>query len=221
MQKGATAGAHGLPLMGGGDWNDGMNRVGIQGRGESIWLGWFLVATLTNFAPLAEQMDDAAQAEKWRDQARHIRQALEEHGWDGEWYRRAYYDDGTPLGSAQNEECRIDAIAQSWGVISGAAQPDRAAASHASGQPSSLVRARRSPACCSSRRPSTRPPRDPGYIKGYPPGIRENGGQYTHAALWTAWAFAKLGQGDRAADLFGLINPVYHSDGTSKAARYG
>jgi len=223
LDKGSTAGAHALPLMGSGDWNDGMNRVGSQGRGESVWLGWFLYATLTRFAPLCERMGDEERATAYRQRAQDLRQALEQHAWDGNWYRRAYYDDGTPLGSAENLECQIDSIAQSWAAISGAADPARAVSAMES-VAERLV--------CSDdvdeyirlvllfAPPFDKAAHDPGYIKGYPPGIRENGGQYTHAALWATWAFAELGQGDRAEALFRLLNPIYHSDTPDKAARY-
>jgi cyclic beta-1,2-glucan synthetase len=218
LDKGSTAGAHGLPLMGSGDWNDGMNRVGSEGRGESVWLGWFLYATLTRFASLCEHKDDEGQATAYRQRAQDLRQALEQHAWDGNWYRRAYYDDGTPLGSAENLECQIDSIAQSWAAISGAADPARAV---------SAMEAVADRLVCSDDQlvllfapPFDKTMHDPGYIKGYPPGIRENGGQYTHAALWATWAFAELGQGERAEALFRLLNPIYHSDTPAKAARY-
>ncbi len=222
LSKGTTAGPHGLPLMGGGDWNDGMNRVGMHGQGESIWLGWFLHATLTNFAALCEQYnveeDGRAQAAAYREQADMIRLAAEANGWDGAWYRRAYYDDGTPLGSAENRECQIDSIAQSWAVLSGAAEPERARlAMHAA-----LTRLVQwdDGLLLLFTPPFDMSDRDPGYIKGYVPGIRENGGQYTHAALWAIWAVAELGDGDLAAALFRLVNPIYHSDTAEKMARY-
>lgn len=218
LSKAVTAGQHGIPLMGAGDWNDGMNRVGIHGKGESIWLGWFLHRTLTMFAALCETINEQQQAERYRTQAEAIRAALEEHGWDGAWYRRAYYDDGTPLGSAQNAECQIDAIAQSWAVLSGAADADRARQAMQAVL-ERLVR-REDRLLLLFTPPFDKTPRDPGYIKGYLPGIRENGGQYTHAALWTIWAFAELGDGDTAEELFRLINPIYRSDTPAKAAQY-
>ncbi|HEY0205912.1 MAG TPA: glucoamylase family protein, partial [Acetobacteraceae bacterium] len=199
-----ATGAHGLPLMGTGDWNDGMSRVGEAGRGESVWLGWFLHAALLAFAPLAEARGDA-RAAAWRAHAAALRPALEA-AWDGEWYLRAYYDDGTPLGSHLDAECRIDAIAQSWAVLSGAAPPDRATQAMAS-VARELVRADEGLALVLTL-PFDRTPHDPGYIKGYPPGLRENGGQYTHAATWTVLAFAALGDGDRAAAVWGMLNPV-------------
>lgn len=218
IKKGSTAGPHGIPLMGAGDWNDGMNRVGIEGRGESIWLGWFLYATLVEFAALCERMGDGAQADQARKRAAAIKRAVEEGGWDGEWYRRAYYDDGTPLGSSQNRECRIDSIAQSWAVLSGAADADRARrAMHSVLE--QLVRWEERLILLFTP-PLDKTDKDPGYIKGYLPGIRENGGQYTHAALWTIWAFAELGDGDTAGELFNLINPILRADTSEKAEHY-
>jgi cyclic beta-1,2-glucan synthetase len=217
LQRGLTSGPHGIPLIGAGDWNDGMNRVGIDGKGESIWLGWFAIATLTAFAGVC----DAAQlpgGDDYRRQAEQVRQAVEAHGWDGGWYRRAYYDDGTPLGSAQNRECRIDAIPQSWGVLSGAADPQRARQAmdavfeHLVKEPERLL--------LLFTPPLDKTPHDPGYIKGYLPGVRENGGQYTHAALWTIGAFAALGDAHRAHHLFQLINPILRSDTFVKAQQY-
>lgn len=218
LEKAVTAGRHGIPLMGAGDWNDGMNRVGIEGKGESIWLGWFLYSTLTAFAGLCETSGEAGHAEQYRAQAEAIRKALEEQGWDGAWYRRAYYDDGSPLGSAQNSECQIDAIAQSWAVLTGAADTNRARQAMTAVS-ERLVR-RDDRLILLFTPPFDKTARDPGYIKGYLPGIRENGGQYTHAALWTIWAFADLGDGDMAEDLFRLINPIYRSDTPEKAALY-
>ena len=190
-------GEHGLPLIGTGDWNDGMNRVGEGGKGESVWLGWFLVRTIELFAPLAESRD-ADRARRWRAHAASVRQALEREAWDGEWYRRATFDDGTWLGSKTNEECRIDSIAQSWAVLSGAADPARAATAMASLE-RHLIR-RDDGLALLFTPPFDKTPLDPGYIKGYPPGLRENGGQYSHAAMWAVLAFAKLGEGDKAAD---------------------
>ena len=219
IEKGDTAGAHGLPLMGGGDWNDGMNLVGGQGRGESVWLGWFLSATLTRFARLCECKGDQEQAAAYRKRAGELSEAIEAHAWDGAWYRRAYYDDGTPLGSASNHDCQIDSIAQSWAVLSGVSDPGRATQAMEA-VANRLVRPEEQLVLLLEP-PFDQTPRDPGYIKGYPPGIRENGAQYTHAALWAVWAFAELGQGERAEALFRLLNPIYHSDTPEKAARYG
>ena len=197
-------GVHGLPLMGTGDWNDGMSRIGEGGRGESVWLGWFLHAALLAFAPLAEARSDA-RAVAWRAHAAGLEPALAA-AWDGEWFLRAYYDDGTPLGSHADQECRIDSIAQSWSVLSGVAPRDRAAQAMASLE-RELVRPDDGLALVLAP-PFDRTPHDPGYIKGYPPGLRENGGQYTHAATWAVLATAALGDGDGAAKLFGLLNPV-------------
>jgi cyclic beta-1,2-glucan synthetase len=218
IKRGSTAGAHGLPLMGTGDWNDGMNRVGAEGRGESVWVGWFLYRVLTSVAPLCEHMGDANQANTYREQAQRLKTALDTEAWDGHWYRRAYFDDGTPLGAAQNSECQIDSIVQSWAVLSGAGDPDRIVQAMAA-VAERLIRVNDqlvllfTPAFDKTRH-------DPGYVKGYPPGLRENGGQYTHAAVWTAWAFAQLGQGNRALEIFRLLNPISHSDTHAKAGRY-
>ncbi len=202
-------GAHGLPLMGGGDWNDGMTRVGCQGRGESVWLAWFLIATLKEFAVVAEARGDGERALRWRDHAAQSQAAVEAEGWDGAWYRRAYFDDGGPLGSAANAECRIDSIAQSWGVISGAAEPERARRAMLSVR-EYLVR-HGDDLVLLFTPPFNHTDRDPGYIKSYPPGVRENGGQYTHAAVWSAIAQAMLGEGEQAAELLRMLNPIHRS----------
>jgi cyclic beta-1,2-glucan synthetase len=211
-------GEHGLPLIGTGDWNDGMNRVGEMGKGESVWLGWFLHATISAFAPLAKARDEQARAGKWLSHIAALRTSLDREGWDGDWYRRGYFDDGTPLGSATNDECRIDSIAQSWSVISGAADPARAARAMAA-MDEQLIR-RDDGLALLFTPPFDRTPLDPGYIKGYPPGIRENGGQYTHAATWSVFAFAALGHGNKAADLFSLINPITHTSTRADVQRY-
>jgi cyclic beta-1,2-glucan synthetase len=213
-----SVGAHGLPLMGTGDWNDGMNRVGEKGCGESVWLGWFLLATIAEFAPYAEARSESGRAARWGKLAATVRQALESAGWDGEWYRRGYYDDGTPLGSNESSECKIDAIAQSWSVISRAAAPNHAALAMNSVE-KHLIR-RDDQIALLFTPPFDHTSQDPGYIKGYPPGIRENGGQYTHGAIWSIFAFAALGQGDQAADLFAILNPIYHSSTSDAVARY-
>ncbi len=218
LNKGITAGPHGIPLMGAHDWNDGMNRVGIHGKGESIWLGWFLSRTLDDFAEICELMNDPKRADEFRVKSDELHKALEKHGWDDEWYLRAYYDDGSRLGSAANNECRIDSIAQSWAVISENADAHNAARAMESVY-NMLVRPEEELILLFTP-PFQRTARDPGYIKGYPRGIRENGGQYTHAALWAIWAFAQLGQDDRAAELFHLINPIYHADTPEKIKRY-
>ena len=218
LDRSLAVGAHGLPLMGTGDWNDGMNRVGPEGRGESVWLGWFLHTTLWEFARLADARGEPARAERWRAHVRSLKTALEQHAWDGDWYRRAYFDDGTPLGSAVNPECRIDSIAQSWGVISGAAEPARAARAMAAVE-EYLVR-RDQELILLFTPPFDRSSLEPGYIKGYPPGIRENGGQYTHAAIWTVMAFAALGDGDRANELFSILNPINRTSTRAGVHRY-
>ncbi|MDX9992801.1 MAG: glucoamylase family protein [Anaerolineales bacterium] len=218
IARGSTQGAHGLPLIGGGDWNDGMNRVGIEGYGESVWLGWFLYTVLEGFAPLSEQIGDAEQAESYRQRAKQLQENLHSHAWDGAWYRRAYFDDGSPLGSTQNSECQIDSIAQSWAVISGAGESERnVQAMQAVYERLVEQEARLLPLF---RPPFDETEHDPGYIKGYPAGIRENGGQYTHGALWTVWAVAQMGNGERAAELYRLLNPILHADTPEKAARY-
>jgi cyclic beta-1,2-glucan synthetase len=205
LRRAATEGAHGLPLIGSGDWNDGMNRVGVEGKGESVWLAWFLVAALRGFAARSEARGDGAVAADFRARADRYVAAVETHGWDGEWYRRAFYDDGTPLGSAASDECRIDSIAQSWSVISGAGAPERRAQAMRSLE-RHLVR--EDVGILLLTPPFDRTPHDPGYIKGYLPGVRENGAQYTHAALWAVLATALEGDGDRAFALFQLLNPL-------------
>jgi len=218
LDSSLAIGSHGLPLFGTGDWNDGMNRVGAAGRGESVWLGWFLHATLLRFAPIAERRGAADTAAVWRKHAYAVQQAIEREAWDGDWYRRGYFDDGTPLGSVLGDECRIDSIAQSWGVISGAAEHERAVRAMAAVN-TQLVS--RSDGLVKLFTPAfDRTPHDPGYIKAYPPGLRENAGQYTHAAMWTVLAFAQLGDGDRAAELFSIMNPINHASTRAGIHRY-
>jgi cyclic beta-1,2-glucan synthetase len=212
-----ATGAHGLPLMGTGDWNDGMSLVGAGGKGESVWLGWFLVSVLRPFADLVESRGDAARALRYRESAALLSTAIEQ-AWDGDWYRRAYFDDGTPLGSKDNVECQIDAIAQSWSVISRAGDPERARRAMASVS-ERLVREDDGLVLLLTPPFDTMEP-SPGYIRGYLPGVRENGGQYTHAALWNVLAFAMLGDGDRAFDLFSVLNPVNHGRSPAEVARY-
>ena len=216
--KGLKMGFHGLPLMGSGDWNDGMNLVGAQGKGESVWLGFFLYQVLTQFADLARLENDVPFAERCLAEAARLRRNIESHGWDGEWYRRAYFDDGTPLGSSANAECRIDSIAQSWSVLSGAGAPERSRqAMNALDQ--RLVR--RDHALVQLLDPPFDSSNvDPGYIRGYVPGVRENGGQYTHAAIWASMAFAALGETARAWELFGMINPLHHGESPGRTAVY-
>jgi cyclic beta-1,2-glucan synthetase len=213
----ALTGALGLPLMGTGDWNDGMNRVGEAGTGESVWLGWLLLRTITVFAPLAERRD-AERARRWRDHAVALSAAMEREAWDGGWYRRATYDDGTWLGSKDSEACRIDSIAQSWAVLSGAADPARARAAMAALE-AELVRPADQLALLFTP-PFDQGTHDPGYIRGYPPGLRENGGQYSHAAMWAILAFAKLGEADKAHALFALLNPINHALTPEATERY-
>ncbi|MBA2572886.1 MAG: carbohydrate-binding protein [Gemmatimonadetes bacterium] len=218
LRKACTQGQHGLPLMGIGDWNDGMNRVGIEGKGESVWLAWFLITTLRAFAERAEARGDADFALESRARADAYVDAVEAHGWDGAWYRRAYFDDGTPLGSAENDECRIDAIAQSWSVISGAGDPVRQAQAMASLEKHLVREDARLLMLLTPAFDKT--PKDPGYIKGYLPGVRENGAQYTHAALWSVLATARLGNGDRAFELYQMLNPLTHTDSPEGVATY-
>ena len=214
----APPGPHGLPLIGTGDWNDGMNRVGIEGRGESVWLAWFLVATLRAFAAHAEARGDRAVAGEFRRHADAYAVAVETHGWDGAWYRRAYFDDGTPLGSIGSDECRIDSIAQSWSVISGAGDPMRQAQAMQSLE-EHLVR-EDARLIMLLTPPFDETPNDPGYIKGYLPGVRENGAQYTHAALWAVLATALQGNGDRAFELYQMLNPLTHARTPEEVATY-
>ena len=218
LDHGLRFGPHGLPLMGTGDWNDGMNQVGAGGLGESVWNGWFMLATLREFASLAEQRSDTARATWCRQRVNALQKALEEHAWDDHWYRRAYFDDGALLGSRQNDECQIDSIAQTWAVISGAADPERARQAMAAVE-DRLVREADKMILLFAP-PFDRGSLEPGYIKGYVPGIRENGGQYTHAATWVVLATALLGQGKRALELFALLNPVHHGATPEEVARY-
>lgn len=214
LDRGLTRGPNGLPLMGCGDWNDGMNRVGQGGTGESVWMGFFIDSILERMLPVIDQHGDRERVEKYSAYRDQMRMALEEAGWDGGWYRRAYFDDGTPLGTASASECRIDALVQAWAVLSGAAPADRAAKAlaaadeHLVDEQAGIIRL--------LDPPFNKMPQDPGYIKGYLPGIRENGGQYTHGVLWLIRAFAESGQGSRACKLLEMISPVSH---TSTPAR--
>ena len=210
-------GAHGLPLIGSGDWNDGMNRVGHQGRGESVWLGWFLVVVLNEFASICRRRDRNDLAERYTNEARWLNGMLE-LAWDGGWYRRAYFDDGSPLGSVQNEECKMDSLTQSWAVLSQGAEPRRAQRAMDAVR-MHLVR-RDAQIVLLLTPPFDRTPQDPGYIKGYLPGIRENGGQYTHAAMWVVIALARLGFGDDAMELFHMLNPINHMRTAEGVERY-
>jgi cellobiose phosphorylase len=218
IEHGLRFGEHGLPLMGTGDWNDGMNLVGDHGKGESVWLAFFLHDVLTRFGALAGRRGDGTFAARCAEAAARLGENIEQHAWDGAWYRRAYFDSGEPLGASTNPECQIDSLPQSWAVLSGAGDVQRS----------------RQALAALDRRLVRRdlgliqlfdPPFDtshlePGYIKGYVPGVRENGGQYTHAAVWAVMAFAQAGQVERAWELFGLINPVHHGDTGEAIARY-
>ena len=216
--KGFQFGRHGLPLMGSGDWNDGMNVVGIEGKGESVWLGFFLYEVLMQFTKIARLRGDDAFAERCEKEAARMRDNIEKHGWDGEWYRRAYFDDGSVLGSAGNSECRIDSISQSWSVLSGAGNPER---SHSAMEAVNRLLVRRDHALIQLLDPPfDKSALNPGYIKGYVPGVRENGGQYTHAAIWTVMAFAALGDSERMWELFTMINPVNHATTPEGVAVY-
>jgi cellobiose phosphorylase len=218
LKHGLRFGKHQLPLMGCGDWNDGMNLVGHDGKGESIWLAWFLYENLQLFAHLAQTRFDTAFSEFCSEQASLLRNSIEANGWDGDWYRRAYFDDGAPLGSSSNEECQIDSISQSWAVISGGGDPVRARQAM-SAVNNRLVR-RDAQFIQLLDPPFDKSALEPGYIKGYVPGVRENGGQYTHAAIWTTMAFALLGDKERAWELFAMLNPVNHGNTAEKIQRY-
>ena len=218
IQRALRFGEHGLPLIGSGDWNDGMNRVGIEGKGESVWLGFFLCEVLRRFAEVACAYGDAEFAERCLGEGVELRHHLEQHGWDGEWYRRAWFDDGTPLGSAQSAECRIDSISQSWSVLSGVG--DEARSRRAMQAVDDRLVRRADGLVQLLDPPFDTSDLDPGYIRGYVPGVRENGGQYTHGAIWAAMAFAAQGEGDRAWELLRIINPVNHALTAQGVATY-
>jgi cyclic beta-1,2-glucan synthetase len=203
--------------MGNGDWNDGMSAVGREGRGESVFVGWFLLALLREFAPLCEERGDPARAARYRAESSRLADMLE-LAWDGEWYRRAYFDDGAPLGSRENEECRIDSVAQSWAVLSARTPGRRAEQAMDAVRAHLLKRGSQMILLLDPPFDAARP--NPGYIAGYPPGLRENGGQYTHAALWVAMAFARLGSGEDAFECFHMLNPVNHARTHADAERY-
>jgi cyclic beta-1,2-glucan synthetase len=217
IDKGLTAGTHGLPLFGTGDWNDGMNRVGRNGRGESTWLGFFIHVVLEKFAGICVERGDGARSVRYRDEARRLASKLE-LAWDGEWYRRGYYDDGSVLGSSQNDDCKIDSISQSWAVLSGAV-PQRFAERAMDAVRTALI-SRGAQIVLLLDPPFDATEQDPGYIKGYPPGVRENGGQYTHAAAWVLMALARLGSGDEAAELFHMLNPINRTRTRADVGRY-
>jgi cellobiose phosphorylase len=204
--------------MGSGDWNDGMNLVGKEGRGESVWLAFFLYDVLRQFAEMARGREDVSFAERCLAEAKKLRENIEKNAWDGQWYRRAYFDNGEPLGSKTNLECQIDSLPQSWSVISGAGDPQRSRqAMNAVDQ--RLIR-RESKLIQLFDPPFDKSPLNPGYIKGYIPGVRENGGQYTHGAIWTAMAFALMGESERAWELFALLNPIQHGGTAEQIATY-
>ncbi len=218
IHNGLKFGERGLPLMGSGDWNDGMNRVGVEGKGESVWLGWFLYTTLQKFIPICASRQDDEHVTQFTNVSKKLLEAIEQNGWDGNWYRRAYFDNGEPLGAAQNYECRIDSLAQSWSVISGGAQPDRinmamhALEDHLVDQEHGLIKLLTPPFVDGTL--------EPGYIKGYVPGVRENGGQYTHAVAWVIEAYSLMGDGDKAMSMFDLVNPINHSRTPTERAIY-
>ncbi|NLM38085.1 MAG: glycosyl transferase family 36, partial [Firmicutes bacterium] len=219
IERALRFGPHGLPLMGTGDWNDGMNAVGAGGLGESVWLGWFLYHVLQEFIPIAVKQKDPERAERYTAISNELVAALNEHGWDGQWYRRAYNDRGEPIGSITNTECQIDCIAQAWGVISGAAELDKALLAMNS-LDHKLVRREEGTLICLLTPPFDKTEPSPGYIQAYPPGIRENGGQYTHGTIWAVIAWALLGQGNRAYDLFRILNPINQTRTYNEAQRY-
>ncbi|MET0943628.1 MAG: glucoamylase family protein [Mesorhizobium sp.] len=214
----ARTGQSGLPLILGGDWNDGMNRVGAEGRGESVWLGWFLLSTLENFAPIAAQQKDGKRAQSWQKHAKSLKRALENAAWDGEWYRRGTYDDGSPLGSRESDECQIDSIAQSWSVLSGHGDPARSETAMQSAMKRLVDDELKIVKLFTP--PFAKTDKEPGYIKSYPPGVRENGGQYTHAATWFVIALAETGRTDDAWRCFQMLNPVNHSLDAAAAEHY-
>jgi cellobiose phosphorylase len=218
ITRGLRFGVHGLPLMGSGDWNDGMNLVGEGGKGESVWLAWFLYDVLIRFAEVASLRSDTTFALRCRTEAERVRKNVEKFAWDGEWYRRAYFDDGTPLGSSTNDECQIDSIAQSWSVLSGGGDPER---SHTALESLNKRLVRREDALIQLLDPPfDKSTMNPGYIIGYVPGVRENGGQYTHGAIWAVMAFAASGDSKRAWELFSLINPVNHARTPAQVSKY-
>jgi cyclic beta-1,2-glucan synthetase len=218
LDRSLSVGTHGLPLIGTGDWNDGMNRVGWRGKGESVWVGWFLYKTLNDFLEFCDARGETARARGYREHLSKLKTALEQEGWDGDWYLRAFFDDGTPLGSARNDECRIDSITQSWGIISGGADLQRARRAMAAVEQHLILREEGLMLLLAP--PFDKSVFEPGYIKGYVPGVRENGGQYTHAAVWTLVAYAMLGDGDRAGELFALLNPINHAATRAGLHRY-
>ncbi|CCJ33635.1 GH36-type glycosyl hydrolase domain-containing protein [Caloramator australicus] len=218
IERSLKFGEHGIPLMGSGDWNDGMNTVGNKGKGESVWLGWFLYSILQKFIPICKTKYDYHRAARYQKVAEEIVKSIEENAWDGEWYRRAYFDDGTPLGSSQNSECKIDSLAQTWGLISKGADFNRALIAMKSVE--NYLINREAGIIMLFTPPFDKSELNPGYIKGYVPGVRENGGQYTHAATWVIYAYALLGEGDKAVELFNMINPINHTRTMYEVSKY-
>ena len=209
IEKGLKFGEHNIPLMGSGDWNDGMSTVGNKGKGESVWLGWFLCDILNDFKDICKYMKDKERLNRYSEMKEFIRENIEKNAWDGGWYRRAYFDDGTPLGSRDNEECQIDSLAESWSLISGAGKNERAVEAMEAVD-RNLVREDKGMILLLAP-PFEKSSLEPGYIKGYVAGVRENGGQYTHAAVWVILALTKLGLGDKAWKYYNMINPINHS----------
>jgi cellobiose phosphorylase len=206
MNRSMKTGVHGLPLMGAGDWNDGMNNVGLEGRGESVWVAWFLSKILQDFSGICFMRGDTEMAQKYADHSKFLTESIEKNAWDGQWYLRAFFDDGTPLGSKDNDECRIDSLTQSWSVLTGLGQIERSkVAMHAVYE--NLVK-KQERLCLLFTPPFDKGNLRPGYIKGYPPGIRENGGQYSHAAAWSAMAFALMNEKEKAFEVLSFLNPV-------------
>jgi cyclic beta-1,2-glucan synthetase len=219
LDRGTTSGPRGLPLMGSGDWNDGMTRVGRGGVGESVWLAWFLAKTAQIFVAIATLRGDEARAIACRNLCARLARAVDEHAWDGAWYRRAYFDDGAALGTSASGECRIDAIAQSWAVLAGIGDPSRARQG-VDASLAMLLQPENEGLFALFTPPFDGGGRDPGYLGAYPPGLRENGGQYTHAAWWTVEALAGLGAGDRAGKLLAMLNPIHHTATADQVDRY-
>lgn len=219
INRSLELGSHGLPLMGGGDWNDGMNRVGLGGKGESVWMAWFLMTTMRSFIEICDYKKDSESSILFRDHEKKLTQAVETEGWDGKWYRRAFFDDGTPLGSSENDECKIDSLTQSWAAISGVARQDHLKEAMAS--LSEFLVKDEDQMVLLFTPPFDKSNLDPGYIKGYLPGLRENGGQYTHAAIWAAMGFAAIDDGNQAFKLLSFLNPINHSRTHEDALKYG
>jgi cellobiose phosphorylase len=218
LDRSLVWGAHGLPLIGGGDWNDGMNEIGRLGKGESVWMGWFLATVLKNFIPIVEARGDTVRVERYKKAIDHLVKSLQENSWDGAWYRRAYFDDGSAVGSADSEECQIDSLPQSWSIISGLGDPERSKV--AMNNVYERLVSKEHKIIKLFTPPFNTGPQEPGYIKGYLPGVRENGGQYTHASAWVIIATALMGDGKSAVDLFSLINPILHTATAEGTAKY-